>query len=441
MKKSIKFNLSKILIVLLLFNSFNPALVSAQDAAGQIAKGVIVSQYIKQTTDSISQLIDQLRNVMTDVSFKMINDLIRLQDELKKTADELVGKTFGELTKQQQLFFENTTKHLADMQYSLSQGSDNIKKLSNQAEQMIAQFPFTGKEPRVRDSYPIYLLKPSGKVEVSINGAFLRHGDAKLIGASNISCEKIGHNDNKMIFTCPSEMFPVSEKNNNYISARLIVNNESKLFNFSKSKKTKEFQIPFTVISNQLGEYEITATHLVENKDTVSRSGRWGLSNPHCVERREHVDNFSPQSADWNIDVNSINPVVTSNRRGEYKVQGVSQNGFSIWASARNGGQCIFGGGDGRGWIVGDVYWNETRKTQNQVTSPIDTGVLEWGKAKSFKLPPQLKSFLIKIKQIDGQEIVLNQAIPSKWFKVDKDSADTSLVISPFDLVRAMRTP
>lgn len=248
-KKLIKFSQSIMISFLLIY----PCMTNAQVVEAvtvTIPINMAVNNIIDNLEGAASRIARQLDDIVSARSFQIRNDLAMLQAEIKRSADELVGKTFGELSKQQQLFFNNATKTLADIESSLNKGLDRIDELASKVESIVAQFPFTKEEPRVTGFDPFYLNPPiDSKIHVKINGSFLRHGDAKLVGLRNINCEKIGHNDSKISFVCPKEMFQTKNGSINYNSAQLIVNSKKGFLDFSK--KTKDFKIPFVIIPSK----------------------------------------------------------------------------------------------------------------------------------------------------------------------------------------------
>lgn len=416
---------------------------------GIFATGALVSGIIDELEKSIAILIDQLDNRLSALSFQMRTELVFLQDELRKSGETLVGKTFSELSKQQQLFFENATTTISSVGAGLREADAEIDKLATQVEQIAAQFPFIGEEPRVRSSKPLYLTPPSEDyVSVSVQGSFLKHGDVELKLQDKV-CKVTGHNDSQAIFSCPSQAFESPEKSVSFLSATFVVHEERSLWQslgslFGRKTPTKQYKLPIAVVSKVLGEYQVIATHMKDSVETKSRSGNWGRTNDHCRGRQSFTYNFGPASAEWKIDVNSIKTSKSCERRGGHAARNVSINGFQIESWAKNSGSCekLLGkvvAYDGRGCSSGSVTWLESRNIEQRTETILGSGSLEWGKAVSFKLPDRLQGFLITVKQIDGKEIALNSAIPSKWFGVKRDEASTSIVVSPLELAAAMR--
>lgn len=181
---------------------------------------------------------------------------------------------------------------------------------------------------------------------------------------------------------------------------------------------------------------------MVNSDEPIQRRGSWGRPNEFYNSNPQHsTANFGVASPGNKIDIQSIRIEDRCINRGERFLVNVSELGFQINSSARNSGYHNKGLGirDGRGCAMGDVSWTEIKTTQHPATIDLGSGELEWGKSKSFSLPEQVTSILVKVKQIDGQEIILNQPSPSKWFSVSQDAARQSLVLSSFDLRRAMQ--
>lgn len=420
-------------------------------AQGAIAAGMAVSGLIEQLKTAIGQTIDQLDNRVSARSFQMRTELVFLQAELAHSADALVGKTFGELSKQQQLFFESTSNTITAAQQTLKQTDAEIDALATQIEQVAAQFPFVGEEPRVRKSSPSFLTPPASatsQVPVQVDGSFLKHGDAKLMIGQN-ECKATGHTESKATFVCPGKLFSNQTSEVTYLSAILTVGLERSFFKwiaswFGSDDAVKTYPLSIAVVPPSLGSYEIKATHLVDSSESNSRSGPWGRTNDHCSGRQSFQYNFSPASPEWRIDVNSIQTSVSCRRGGAgHAVRNQSEFGFQIESWARNRGRCerVLGSivsYDARGCSAGNVSWTEKRIVPVRTETVLKSGTLEWGKAVSVALPPRLEGILVKVNQIDGKSVVLNAATTSKWFAVSRDATSTSVVVSPLDLAAAL---
>lgn len=440
----------RIKIIIFIFFSLTPA-VTWSSGQGVIAAGAVMGGIIDQLENSISTLIDQLDNRVSARSFQMRTELVFLQDEISNSAESLVDKTFSQLSKQQQIFFENTTTTVEAVRMSLLDADAEIDSLATQIEQVAAQFPFVESEPRVRKSAPLYLKKIDGEsksVPVKIEGSFLNHGGVSLVVGTE-KCKLTGHNDSSASFMCPGSVFSSDGQQVTYLSGDFVVHQEKSFLEkitsfFGSETPTKMYKLPFAIVPPVLGTYEIKVSHLVDSRQNNSRNGNWGRTNDHCKNRQSFQYNFGPASAEWSIDVNSIRTSVSCERRGGHAVRNASQNGFQVESWAKNSGRCekVFGSvvsRDGRGCSAGTVTWVESKTVPRMNEQIIKSGTLEWGKAVSAALPARLQGILITVRQIDGKTVVLNSATPSKWFKVSRDSASTSLVLSPYELKQALR--
>lgn len=425
---------------------------SFSSAQGAIAAGAIMGGIISQLENSIATLIDQLDNRVSARSFQMRTELVFLQDEISHSAERLSDKTFSEITQQQQIFFENATTTVESVKSSLKQADAEIDSLATQIEQVAAQFPFVGEEPRVRKATPVFLKELSSSnesVPVQIEGSFLNHGEVAF-SVGNEKCKVTGHNDSSASFVCPGKVFQLNGKKVTYLSGDLTVHQEKSFWEsitsiFGVETPTKNYKLPFAVVPSVLGAYEIKATYLVDSTQKSNRSGDWGRTNDHCKGRQSFQYNFGPASAEWSIDVNSIRTKETCGRGGQgHAVRNASKNGFQIESWSKNSGRCekVLGSVvsyDARGCSAGKVTWTETKVVPKTTSKVIKNGSLEWGKAISATLPPRLKGILITVNQIDGNTVVLNSATPSKWFSASRDGASTSLVLSPLELKEALQ--
>ena len=220
------------LALVILFSLTNTSVSSAQ---GAIAAGTIMGGIITQLENSIATLIDQLDNRVSARSFQMRTELVFLQDEIAHTAESLAYKTFSELSNQQQIFFENATTTVDSVRSSLKQADAEIDSLATQIEQVAAQFPFVGEEPRIRKSTPVFLKElpnAENSVPVQIVGSFLKHGGV-VLSVGNDECKVTGHNDSSASFVCPGKAFPLRGNKVTYLSGSLTVHQKMSFWEIS----------------------------------------------------------------------------------------------------------------------------------------------------------------------------------------------------------------
>jgi hypothetical protein len=434
MKKKIYFYLLTFLLIPLTTN----AQVGA--AAGSIGTGIAVSNVVKDIEQSTANLIDDLDNVVSARSFQLRLELMFLLNELENKSSKLVGKTFGELNKSQQLFFENTNKSIAEIERLMSEGMDDADMMITHAEQIVAQIPFTENEPRLRTFSPLYVksLDDTEPLKISIKGSFLNHGEAKLEVAGQF-CDMITQTDSSLDFICDSAPFAAFETVN-YVKGNLIVEEEQGFWDnlLSGNKEYKQYAISVSVVPKLAGSYKILATVNTKDKKTQGREGKWGHVNPHCRSSKSSSTNFGPSGTGWLIDVNSITTRVTNSRKGSHSLQNVSENGFQVYAKARNKGNCVLGSKDSRGAREGVASWQEYNFTSGTAVQTLGSGDLEWGKDIAIDLPVNLRGFKVIVNQIDGNVSVVNTAEDKKWFAVSKDGGATSLILQPKTLKTAL---
>jgi hypothetical protein len=420
-------------------------------AATTFVAGMAVSGIVEQLKTSIQQIIDQLDNRVSARTFQLRADLVVLQSEVANSADALVGKTFGELSKQQQTFFEGAANTVSQAGTLVSDTTKSVETIATQVEQALAQIPFFGSEPRVRRSSPSFVkVMPASAPEVTfaIDGSFLKHGDAAFnIGGA--ACKVVGHIESRATFTCPATAFAGPMERVKYVTGTLVVSLEQSVWQkltsfFGGKAKTKTYQLPVAVVPSVLGKYSVQATHLTETAQTQPRRGNWGRTNDHCVGRQSFQYNFGPSGTGWKILVDTVSATETCGRGGQgHAIRNLSEAGFQIESWSSNSGRCerVLGSivsRDARGCSSGYVTWTERNASSTPQTTVIGTGDLEWGKAVTLTLPPRIVGVLVTVDQIDGQRVALNSAIGSRWFSVSRDAASTSLVLSPLELSRAL---
>ncbi|PSU34983.1 hypothetical protein [Photobacterium lutimaris] len=421
--------------------------------ASTIAGTAAVSGIIQQIQDTISILLEQLNNHASARSFQLRMELIFLQSELANNVDELLDKTFSELTEQQQTLFENISHTINDIEGNISELEENVDLMTSKVEHILAQIPTIGEEPRLRKTEPLYINTPSdsaSEISFKLSGSFMNHGEANLKFGDE-SCKMNGHTDTKVEFICPSTIFNKDIDKINYYSGDLVLTGEMSFLDkigniLGGSKPIKAYKIPLTVIPNKLGTYHLIAYHEIDNKQVVPRTEAYGRTNEHCKKDQSYEYNFGPHKPGWEIDVNSIAVSRECVRRSSYQIVNLSSVGFQIKTTATNSGTCVrdpvFGSvvsWDGRGCESGKVSWTEFKNTPVPSKKVLGEGILNWGEAVSFELPERYKSFLLKVNTIDGRVINLNKSTPTRWFKVERDGTSKSIIISPSSLLDAMR--
>jgi hypothetical protein len=419
--------------------------------ATTFAANMAVSGIVEQLRNSVQQLIDQLDNRVSARAFQLRADLVVLQSEIAHSTDALIGKNFGELSKQQQTFFEGAANTVTQANALILDSTKSIEVIATQVEHVLAQIPFFGSEPRVRRISPSFVKAVTdieSEVPFAIDGSFLTHGDASF-ELQGKTCKLVGHIESRATFSCPASAFADPTGRVQYLSGALVVAQERSLWErfkglFGAKARAKTYRLPIAVVPTILGQYSVQVTHLVETVATQQRTGNWGRTNDHCVRRQSFQYNFGPSGTGWKVLVDSVNTAVTCGRGGEgHAVRNLSEAGFQIESWSSNSGRCerLLGSvvaWDARGCSIGTVTWTERKSSTVPQTSVIGSGELEWGKAVTLTLPPQLVGFVVTVEQIDGQRVAVNSAVGSKWFAVSRDAGSTSLVLAPLELARAL---
>ena len=368
-----------------------------------------------------------------------------LLSELESTGDRLVGKTFGELNRSQQIFFENTSRTLDDVDQSISEGLDQADEIVSHVEQLVAQVPFTKQEPRLRSATPDYIMSPEGDVEQTtvfrFRGSFLHHGEATLLFAG-VSCAKIGHNDTNIEFECSNRNF-ITDGSILHQTGELTVEDYRSGWDrfrgiFGNTRRYKTYNVSVSSVPRQMGTYSLSAVVSYDTEETRSRSGSWGHVNPHCRSSRSSTSNFGPSGQDWTIAVGSISTSVTNERRGSHRLENVSENGFQVSATARNSGSCFGPAKDSRGASQGNAYWTEVKRGTATQNVELSSGPLFWNQDVLVDLPPRTQAFSLVFNRLDGAVEAFNSAEPGKWLVLNRDASSTSLVLSPRSIDRAM---
>lgn len=410
---------------------------------GTIASGALVSGIISDLENSISNLIDQLDDRVSARSFQLRMELDFLQQSIAKSSEDILDKTFVQLSQQQQTFFENTKATLIQLETQIDNIDKEIDSYLSQVEQIVAQIPFSHSTPRIRSSSPLFITEPGDNVEtikIELEGSFLKHGNAKFsIGGQ--SCALNGHLDTKLQFICPASAFTMNEFPVSNHSGKLEVAKETSFFQrvkalFSDDEDIIEYSIPFHVIPTKLGDYTLIAHYSKEERENKSRSGQFGRTNKHCSHTQSYNYNFGPELPGWIIDTSTIKTSLNCSRRGNHQILNQSSTGFQIKTTASNSGRCekVFGSVvsyDGRGCESGTVTWIEYENRDKKLSKRLGTGQLAWERGLSFDLPPNFQSFILTIETIDGRVLNFNTTEGTRWLNISRDSANNTLIISP----------
>jgi hypothetical protein len=412
-----------------------------------IAGTMAVSNLVDNIKNSISELIDRLDTVVSARSFQIRTEMSFLLSEVEHVSLTLVDKTFSELNQSQQQFFERIQATLASARAMTNEALTGSQALLEQAEQLVANVPGFGAEPRVRSVSPLFMQTASrgedGDVAITIRGAFLRHGGTSLV-IDGVSCRVTEHLDSRITFLCPKRLF-VWETAIRHVTGLLSVRDDASFWEIVRARlgfsiPDKQYAISVTVVPRQLGSFVVTAEHNVPQEQAMSRTASWGRTAPHCRGETRGTHNFSPQGPGWRIDVGSVQTAVGCNRRGGHAVRGLTENGFQVDFWMRNDGDCVGPIKDGRGCHKGNVTWIERRSTPRRTETQLGGEPLFWTADREIRIPPNLIGFTITVTQFDGRIVVLNAATVERWFEVVRDAESRTLIIRPKKLEDAMRS-
>jgi hypothetical protein len=427
------------------------ASAQAPSSPAAIAGSVAVSSLVDNIKNSISELIDRLDTVVSARSFQIRTEMSFLLSEVEHVSLTLVDKTFSELNQSQQQFFERTQSTLASARALTNEALAGSQALLEQVEQIGANVPFFGAEPRVRSVSPLFMQTAAhgenGDVSLTVRGAFLRHGATSLV-IDNVACRVSEHVDTRITFLCPKRLF-VWETALKHVSGLLRVRDDASFWErvrerFGHYIPEKQYVINVTVVPRQLGTFLVNAEHNAPQEQAMSRTASWGQTAPHCREETRGTNNFSPQGPGWRIDVGSVRTSVGCDRRGGHAVRNLTENGFQVDYNMRNDGRCVdllVGKSyDARGCHSGNVTWIERRSVPQRTETQLGTGPLFWTADQEIRLPLGLIGFTITVTQFDGRTVVLSAATAERWFEVVRDAESRTLIIRPKRLEDAFRS-
>lgn len=418
------------------------ALSISATQAHAVANTVAMGGLIQQTEQSASNIIADLDNVVSARAFQVRTEMMFLISELNAMSGELVGKTFGELDESQKTFFENAQIRLDEIDTMIGNGFDQADDIVDHAEHIVAQVPFTKKEPRVRTTAPTYLASYAGdgndSTVITIQGSFLNHGDP-ILTMGTAQCDLKAHADNEAMFLCPSAQF-VAFDNVNHIAGTLNVVKKRSWWNKLWGKKDyKDYRVATTVVPEKMADFTVTAVVNTIEFETRKRQGKWGHVNPHCRRHKTTVTSFGPAGEGWKIQPETIALRKSNSRRGSHRLENVSENGFQVRASAKNKGDCIWPTRDARGAEEGYVTWVEKKPKTVPVKETLGEGELAWGKDMAIDLfDKELVGYKVIVTKITGDELIFIGEGSRDWATVTVDANQTSLLLSPKSLKDAM---
>ncbi|WJG27190.1 hypothetical protein QSU96_05585 [Vibrio furnissii] len=422
-----------ILLVVLQVVSITPTQANA------IAGSVAVDNVVDNLTKDLEALIYQLETSASVTSFNMRSDLLIILDNVKILGDELVGKTFSELSDAQKQFFENTSVLVAESLNGANLTLENVENVVLSMDEALSRVPGVSNRPFVKKYSPSYVLKNRAQYSISVLGSLIGNSKPTLKFGS-FECEIKTKTERRLDFDCPKDIFLSDE---HWISGTLTVTKKKPWYMIFSTEEEYPYKVSVRTIDERIGTYTLS-TFSNERVDTrVNRSISNGHQNDHCQGNRDVSWTYNPQ-AGCLIDVNSIHVSHSESSRSVYNgINNVTVNGFQVRGVVINNGTCaprIFGQRayvDGRGNVNVTANWVDVCPQNVEVKKEQLEGVFTWTKEEVFEMPENTERFVLVIKQIDGRQVVVKGSEAHKWFKVDFDPKGKIAIFRPKELERA----
>lgn len=372
------------------------------------AYGQIIDYSVENAAASLRKeyetALSKTEGSMSRSMFEARTNVLVVLGHIDMLAEKHRGKIVKDLeATQRQIFIDSQ-----DLVRQIDSGPlKRAQEIADAAENALSGL--SGSTPRIRGWQPAYAIAQSAIQTVSVTGNFLDHGPA-ILKLAGKQCETSLQITNKLEFRC--ELPASAPIRGHFMSGELILSMERGWWQRLTFQAPPQRTLPvgITLVGRSLGQLTVLAIGKRNEKTLVPRSQRIGHRNNHCSGDFDMTTSFNPQSANCEIDVNSIS--VAEHSRSSNSVnaglRNVSSTGFQWVGIARNNGRCgpkVFGqpvGLDGRGWVEVNVSWQEACSSSSpfehqvvvnrdvlwsesfQLEVPIGTESLRWSISSPF---------------------------------------------------------
>lgn len=401
----------------------------------------LVGNVVGDLTDGLQSTITQLETSATVTSFNVRSDLLVILENVKIMGDELVGKTFNELSSAQKQFFEKTNVLVAETREGVSLTVDKVDGVMASMGEALSRIPGVDGRPFVTKYKPSYFLKGNENYPILVSGSLVGNGSPTL-KFGNIDCQIKTKTERLLEFDCPSHIIT---NDKNWISGELTVTKEKPWYDFFSKDKKYTYVLSVRTIDKNIGEYSLDF-YIKENAEVRKSRGQSNSHrNGHCQGDRAMAWTYNPQGG-CKIDMNSVNISHSNSSQSSYGgVHNLTQNGFQVRGTVRNNGTCaprIFGQRafvDGRGSLNVTANWVDVCTEGKEVQQETKTGMLTWAKQEKFQMPNNTLRFVLTIQQVNGEQIIVKGSEVHKWFKVDFDPQGNIAIFRPKELDLAFK--
>ncbi|MCY1649165.1 hypothetical protein OVA11_19510 [Caulobacter sp. SL161] len=399
--------------------------------------------------DNAKAVIQQLEQSFGISSFRARQDLAYLIAEIDDVAIRQQGKLLSQLNKQERQLFVDSNNLLVNARRQADGTLQGVQKVAETMEGGVSRLPLADRSPRVLRARPEYLVTQAGEGAVSIRaeGSLLGSGPA-ILRIGDQKCALAAQTETAVTFQCAAAIFRTKDAPTTVTSDLEVTAPRGFLdVILFRPAKIKKYHLATVVAPAKLGTYTIEGAYDTTVRETQPRDGRIEASNEHCQGERVHGPFRFSATPGWSVDPASIREGTVHGTNRQASIEGpheVAFSGFYYNAKLKNGGECVKVLGkivsyDARAWRNQDVLWTEYRDVDREQPLALAGAGIAWGGDVSIALPPRMKWFRVKVRQIDGQErVIIDRDEKNDWFSLDHDAEQRTIVIRPRSLDEAL---
>ncbi|MBB4859455.1 hypothetical protein HNO88_002784 [Novosphingobium chloroacetimidivorans] len=419
----------------------------AQNPLTSIGSGMAVSSVISSFRDAVSSLIDNTDDAVSANTFRTRQHLQILLGQVNAMAQGTLDKTFSQLTAAEQQVFKDVGNQIYQLQSLEKVTAQDVRKTTYAVSSSLDKLPFVKGTPMVMEYAPVYVISKTnadkGAVAITIQGSSLGTGEAQYTVAGK-PCQKTTQITTSITFNCPASLFTATSEVTPIVGELTVPRTltwwETIKGWFGNVAAPTKYTLAVNVIPTRLGEYTVKAVVSTQVVSTQDRAQEFKDGNGHCKGDRTKLFEFNSTGPEWNIYSNSVRAVCDSSKSSRcLGIQNLTSQSFGYMSKIANHGSCGPFYKDARGTVWGTAYWTEYKTTDGTAQQDAASGELNWAKSVMVKLPDNVKSVSISVKQIDGAEpIVIDGDSTSPWFSTEFQKDTKLLIIKPKKLTEAL---
>lgn len=420
---------------------------NAQAGAATIAGSAAVYSVIEQLREATQSVINQLETSTNKTQFEVRSSLVILMQTLNNVAGEITVRTFGELNKTQQDFFNNLNRSLAEWRRTSKVTANDISSVLSQLNDTIGTLPGANRRPRVLKFAPSMISMQEATrnkgVRVSVSGSWLGH-DEPTLAVANQACSRLTKTETTLEFQCslaafraPATIMPLSGKLT-VVNFRTFWEKVGGLV--SDNKRFVTYDLGFALVPQEMGVASISTSVDEIKRETRVRPFSFRHDNGHCEGARNVAWTVNADVANrWQIDVTTI-AASTYSGGGFQGVVGANSSGFQVTGRVQNHGSCgpLGIGKDGRGHLEVKGTFTEFRDLTTTRMEAKDPVKIFWGRDHKFDLPTNARAIISEVSLVNGEKFIERTSTSRNWYSFDVDLANKVVVLRPKSIEEAL---